>query len=235
MAAISRPRCPPTVPASTAVGATAPGTEYPRPVDCSARPRRPFPNSARSPTTTTRTGRWRSRPSSRTATTPGSAAVSSSARMRWRRHWDRRVPMPRSPTMPAACSRWAAARFSPTGRTASGSTRAWRSARQGAFPGCRVTVCDARAVFATTARFPAAEEVVVDWQHRYLAAQADASAIDDSTVICVLTHDAKFDVPVLARWRCACRVSDTSGRLAHVARTTTGWRGCGFETTSTIA
>lgn len=70
-------------------------------------------------------------------------------------------------------------------------------AQQGAFLGYRVTVCDARAVFATPARFPAAEEVVVDWPHRYLAVQADAGAIDESTVICVLTHDAKFDVPVL--------------------------------------
>ena len=70
-------------------------------------------------------------------------------------------------------------------------------AQQGAFLGYRVTVCDARSVFATRARFPAAEHVVVDWPHRYLAAQADAGAIDQSTVICVLTHDPKFDVPVL--------------------------------------
>ncbi|MGE2735639.1 XdhC family protein [Mycolicibacterium vaccae] len=67
-------------------------------------------------------------------------------------------------------------------------------AQQGAFLGYRVTVCDARPVFATEARFPAAEEVVVDWPHRYLTAQAD---IDARTAICVLTHDAKFDVPVL--------------------------------------
>ncbi|MCV7429029.1 XdhC family protein [Mycobacterium montefiorense] len=70
-------------------------------------------------------------------------------------------------------------------------------AEQGAFLGYRVTVCDARSVFATRARFPAAEHVVVDWPHRYLAAQAETGAIDDSTVICVLTHDPKFDVPVL--------------------------------------
>lgn len=70
-------------------------------------------------------------------------------------------------------------------------------AQQGAFLGYRVTVCDARAVFATPSRFPAAEQVVVDWPHRYLAAQADAGAIDESTVICVLTHDPKFDVPAL--------------------------------------
>lgn len=70
-------------------------------------------------------------------------------------------------------------------------------AQQGAFLGYRVTVCDARPVFATSARFPTADEVVVDWPHRYLAAQAEAGAIDARTVICVLTHDPKFDVPLL--------------------------------------
>ncbi len=70
-------------------------------------------------------------------------------------------------------------------------------ARQGSFLGYRVTVCDARAVFATAARFPTADEVVVEWPHRYLAAQAEAGAVDERTVICVLTHDPKFDVPVL--------------------------------------
>ncbi|MDF3336581.1 XdhC family protein [Mycolicibacterium septicum] len=70
-------------------------------------------------------------------------------------------------------------------------------AQQGVFLGYRVTVCDARPVFATSARFPTADEVVVDWPHRYLAAQAEAGAIDARTVICVLTHDPKFDVPVL--------------------------------------
>lgn len=70
-------------------------------------------------------------------------------------------------------------------------------AQQGVFLGYRVTVCDARGLFATPARFPSADEVVVDWPHRYLAAQAQAGAIDARTVICVLTHDAKFDVPLL--------------------------------------
>ncbi len=70
-------------------------------------------------------------------------------------------------------------------------------ARQGAFLGYRVTVCDAREVFATASRFPTADEVIVDWPHRYLAAQAEAGAIDGRTVICVLTHDPKFDVPLL--------------------------------------
>ena len=70
-------------------------------------------------------------------------------------------------------------------------------ARQGSFLGYRVTVCDARPVFATRARFPTADEIVVDWPHRYLASQAEAGTIDRHTVICVLTHDPKFDVPVL--------------------------------------
>src|ERR1700754_2625663 len=70
-------------------------------------------------------------------------------------------------------------------------------AQQGSFLGYRVTVCDARPVFATRARFPTADEVIVDWPHRYLSAQAESGTVDESTVICVLTHDPKFDVPVL--------------------------------------
>jgi xanthine dehydrogenase accessory factor len=66
-------------------------------------------------------------------------------------------------------------------------------ARMGAFLGYRVTVCDARATFATAKRFPDADEVVVDWPHRYLA----ATEVDERTVVCVLTHDPKFDVPLL--------------------------------------
>lgn len=69
--------------------------------------------------------------------------------------------------------------------------------RLGAFLGYRVTVCDARAVFATASRFPFADEVIVDWPHRYLSGEATAGRIDDRTVICVLTHDPKFDVPLL--------------------------------------
>jgi xanthine dehydrogenase accessory factor len=70
-------------------------------------------------------------------------------------------------------------------------------ARIGAFLGYRVTVCDARPVFATPARFPDADEVVNDWPHRYLRAEADAGRVDERTVVCVLTHDPKFDVPLL--------------------------------------
>ncbi|WP_329173679.1 XdhC family protein [Streptomyces sp. NBC_01477] len=71
--------------------------------------------------------------------------------------------------------------------------------RTGAFLGYRVTLCDARPVFATPRRFPEADEVVVDWPHRYLDAEADAGRLDARTVVCVLTHDAKFDVPLLER------------------------------------
>ncbi len=70
-------------------------------------------------------------------------------------------------------------------------------AHVGSFLGYRVTVCDARPVFATASRFPAADEVVVEWPHRYLAAEAEAGRIDKRTVLCILTHDPKFDVPLL--------------------------------------
>ncbi|MET9624048.1 MULTISPECIES: XdhC/CoxI family protein [unclassified Streptomyces] len=65
--------------------------------------------------------------------------------------------------------------------------------RVGKFLGYHVTVCDARPVFATPARFPEADEIVVEWPHRYLA----STEVDGRTVLCVLTHDAKFDVPLL--------------------------------------
>ncbi|WP_055568251.1 XdhC family protein [Streptomyces atriruber] len=65
--------------------------------------------------------------------------------------------------------------------------------RMGKFLGYHVTVCDARPVFATPTRFPDADEIVVDWPHRYL----EHTEVDGRTVLCVLTHDAKFDVPLL--------------------------------------
>ncbi len=70
-------------------------------------------------------------------------------------------------------------------------------ARVGSFLGYRVTVCDARPVFATRSRFPDADEVVVDWPHRYLTGEAERGRIDERTVLAVLTHDPKFDVPLL--------------------------------------
>ena len=66
-------------------------------------------------------------------------------------------------------------------------------ARVGSFLGYHVTVCDARPVFATATRFPDADEIVVDWPHRYLS----RTEVDERTAMCVLTHDPKFDVPLL--------------------------------------
>src|SRR5215207_7817652 len=59
--------------------------------------------------------------------------------------------------------------------------------------GYRVTVCDARAAFVTPERFPEADELVVEWPDRFLL----RTPIDETTAICVLTHDQKFDVPAL--------------------------------------
>jgi xanthine dehydrogenase accessory factor len=66
-------------------------------------------------------------------------------------------------------------------------------ARIGKYLGYRVTVCDARPVFATEKRFPEADEVICEWPHRFLA----DTQVDERTVIAVLTHDPKFDVPLL--------------------------------------
>ena len=68
-------------------------------------------------------------------------------------------------------------------------------ARIGKLMGYRVTVCDARPVFATRERFPTADEVVVAWPDELLK----TAPVDRRTVICVLTHDPKFDVPVLVQ------------------------------------
>src|SRR5580765_3836709 len=61
--------------------------------------------------------------------------------------------------------------------------------------GFRVTVCDARAVFATVQRFPMADEVENKWPDRYL--EAVGADLGPRDVICVLTHDHKFDVPAI--------------------------------------
>jgi xanthine dehydrogenase accessory factor len=93
-------------------------------------------------------------------------------------------------------------------------------ARVGKFLGYHVTVCDARPVFATRRRFPEADEVVVDWPHRYLAAEQDKGRIDGRTVLCVLTHDPKFDVPLLElALRTDCRYVGAMGsRRTHGER-----------------
>ncbi|MFI6944039.1 XdhC family protein [Streptomyces sp. NPDC050418] len=65
--------------------------------------------------------------------------------------------------------------------------------RMGKFLGYHVTVCDARPIFATRTRFPEADDIVVEWPHKYL----ERTEVDGRTVLAVLTHDAKFDVPLL--------------------------------------
>ncbi|MBK9180561.1 MAG: XdhC family protein [Acidimicrobiales bacterium] len=61
--------------------------------------------------------------------------------------------------------------------------------------GYRVTVCDAREVFATARRFPMADEVLVEWPDRLLARLGPRLGPRDA--VCVLTHDPKFDVPAV--------------------------------------
>jgi len=68
-------------------------------------------------------------------------------------------------------------------------------ASQAKLLGYRVTVCDAREVFATKRRFPMADEVVVDWPNRLLDRIGDSLGPRDA--VCVLTHDNKFDVPAI--------------------------------------
>jgi xanthine dehydrogenase accessory factor len=63
------------------------------------------------------------------------------------------------------------------------------------FLGYRVTVCDARPVFATTQRFPMANSVVVDWPDRLL--DEVGASLGPRDAIAVLTHDAKFDIPAI--------------------------------------
>jgi xanthine dehydrogenase accessory factor len=89
-------------------------------------------------------------------------------------------------------------------------------ARIGTFLGYHVVVCDARPVFATAKRFPGADEVVVQWPHKYL----EANPVDARTVICVLTHDPKFDVPLLeAALRTPARYIGVMGsRRTHADR-----------------
>ena len=86
----------------------------------------------------------------------------------------------------------------------------------GKFLGYHVTVCDARPVFATEARFPDVDRLVVDWPHRYLRSER----VDESTVLCVLTHDPKFDIPLLevALETPACYIGVMGSRRAHASR-----------------
>lgn len=61
--------------------------------------------------------------------------------------------------------------------------------------GYRVTVCDAREIFATRRRFPMADNVVVSWPGDLFTAEGKTLGPRDA--VCILTHDAKFDVPAV--------------------------------------
>ncbi|MFE7421062.1 XdhC family protein [Rhodococcus sp. NPDC057529] len=79
-------------------------------------------------------------------------------------------------------------------------------ARQGRLLGNYVTLCDARTLFATRDRFPDVDELIVEWPHRHLSAEVTAGRVDENTVLCILTHDPKFDIPLL----------DVALRLPHL-------------------
>lgn len=68
-------------------------------------------------------------------------------------------------------------------------------ARVAAVLGYHVTICDARPVFVTSARFPTADELVVDWPNRYL--DKIGSELGARDALCILTHDHKFDIPTI--------------------------------------
>ena len=61
--------------------------------------------------------------------------------------------------------------------------------------GYRVIVCDAREIFATAQRFPLADEVIVEWPNKLIEKVGKTFGPRDA--VCVLTHDAKFDVPAV--------------------------------------
>lgn len=93
--------------------------------------------------------------------------------------------------------------------------------RQGRLLGYRVSVIDARPVFTTAERFPEASDVVVEWPHRYLEREIAAGRTDSRTLVCVFTHDMKFDVPLLStalRNRSIAYVGAMGSRRTHEDR-----------------
>lgn len=61
--------------------------------------------------------------------------------------------------------------------------------------GFRVSIVDARSLFATRERFPEADEVMRAWPDEAL----DEASLDAYSHVVILTHDPKFDLPTLAR------------------------------------
>ena len=66
-------------------------------------------------------------------------------------------------------------------------------ARIGRYLGYTVSVIDARSIFATPERMPDADRVIVAWPDAFLA----VAPVDERTALIVLTHDVKFDLPLL--------------------------------------
>jgi xanthine dehydrogenase accessory factor len=102
-----------------------------------------------------------------------------------------------------------------------GGTAAAAVVRVGVFLGYRVTVCEARPVFASRQRFPEAQDVVCEWPARFLRREAENGRVDARTAIIVLTHDSKFDVPLLQVALCstaAAYVGAMGSRRTHEDR-----------------
>lgn len=85
--------------------------------------------------------------------------------------------------------------------------------------GYRVTVCDPRSLFATPERFPGVE-LVVQWPTTWLASEVAAGSVGETTAICVLSHDARFDAELiaLALDSPACYVGAMGSRTTHDRR-----------------
>lgn len=68
-------------------------------------------------------------------------------------------------------------------------------ARAAKLLGYRVSVCDARTVFATARRFPMADDIMVAWPDEVFDRYGAQLGARDA--VCILTHDPKFDVPAI--------------------------------------
>ncbi|MCH8065079.1 MAG: XdhC family protein [Chloroflexi bacterium] len=91
--------------------------------------------------------------------------------------------------------------------------------------GFRVTVIDARSMFATAERFPEAEAVLRAWPDEALA----DNVLDGYSYLAVLSHDPKFDLPALAAaLRSDARYIGAMGSRATHARRLAELRKQGF-------
>ena len=128
-----------------------------------------------------------------------------------------------------ARSSWPALRLGPACSCSARSTSPPRWHGSGSFLGYRVTVCDARPIFATAARFPAADEVVIDWPHRYLEARGGGREQSTPGPRSACSPTTRSSTCRCWRWRSGCRRSAMSERWDRAGPTTTGWRGCGRQ------